>query len=66
MKSKLTEEVIRLLKSRAYGITCRQISEETQIPHGWIRRLQQGKIAEPSCPRVEKLYEYLSGNELAI
>lgn len=66
MESKLVSEVIRLLETRSYNISFREISEKTGIPQGWIRRLQYGKIEEPSCPRIETLYEYLSKKNLDI
>lgn len=66
MDSKLVDEVRRLLKERHYGISFRQLEEETSIPAGWIRRVQYGHIVEPSCPRIEQLYEHLSGKKLNI
>lgn len=66
MESKLVHKVISLLQNRHYKMTVRQISEDTSIPAGWIKQLQRGAIAEPSCPRIEKLYEYLSGETLNV
>lgn len=66
MKSRLAKRVIELLKARPYGVSFRQLEEETNIPQGWINRLQQGKIAEPSVVRVEKLYEHLSETRLEL
>lgn len=66
VESKLVERVIELLHNRNYKVTIRQISEKTSIPEGWIKQLQRGKINEPSCPRIEKLYEYLTGTEINV
>jgi len=66
MDSKLVEKTLELLKSRPYTMTVKQITEKTSIPEGWIKQLQRGKIKEPSAPRIEKLYEFLSGHKLTV
>lgn len=66
MNSRLVTEVISLLENRRYGVTYREIAEATGIPSDWIRRLQKGYIGEPSCPRIETLYEYLKGEPLEL
>ncbi len=66
MQSRLVEETIRLLESRPYTLTLRAISEKTEIPQGWLKRLQQKKMIEPSCPRIERLYEFLAGKSLQV
>lgn len=66
MTSRLVTKTLELLDSREYRVTLTRISEETKIPLGWLKRLQQRKIAEPSCPRIERLYEHLAGRQLEL
>ena len=66
MKSELVETVINLMKNRPYTLTVREIHKATGLPQGWIYRLQQGKIVEPSANRCEVLYEFLTGSPLEL
>lgn len=66
LESKLVTRVIELLRNRPYTLFVKIIAEDTGVPEPWIKALYQGRIKEPSCVRIEILYEYLSGNTLEV
>lgn len=43
-----------------------QIYRETGLTPNWLSLLAQGKIAEPSVNKIQKLYEYLTGRPLEV
>jgi hypothetical protein len=64
--TKLRDKTLGLVKNRPVHLTLKQISEETKLPVGWLKVFAQGKIDDPSCNRVETLYEFLSGEQLKV
>lgn len=64
MKSQLIPRTIALLRERPHYMSLRHISEQTGVPEGWIKRFAGRHIGEPSCLRVEALYEFLSPEPL--
>lgn len=53
-----------LYLNRPRTTTINLISEETNIPYSWLKSFP--KITRPSVNRVEILYNYLAGYELAV
>lgn len=43
-----------------------QIYKDTGLTPNWLSLLAQGKIAEPSVNKIQKLYEYLTGRPLEV
>jgi hypothetical protein len=41
-----------------------KISYETGIPFYWLRKFKEGVYQNPSCNRVQYLYEHLSNSKL--
>lgn len=66
MESKLCLKTQEYLKTRPRQMRFKDVSEATGIPEAWLKMFGAGKIKEPSCPRVEKVYEFLTGKELAL
>lgn len=66
MESKLCLKTLHYLKTRPREMTLKQVSEATQVPLSWIKMFSYTRVEHPSAPRVEKLYEYLSGKELQV
>ena len=64
LATNLTNAVIDKLCNRPAWMKFKQIAEDTSIPEGWIKMLAQGKIKEPSGPRLETLYNYLTNQVL--
>lgn len=64
LTTKLKDAVIRELINRPAYLQYKQIEKDTTVPEGWIKRLVRGAIAEPSGPRLETLYEYLTKKSL--
>lgn len=48
------------------GKTHMQICIATGLQVNWISGISSGRIRDPSVNRIQKLYEYLTGNKLAI
>ena len=65
-ESKLYEKAIFLLQNRNVKVQFKDIEKATGVPEGWIKAFNSGKMKNPSVVRVEKLYSFLSGNELNI
>lgn len=63
-RGSLMAETLRLLKNRPKDLTLPDIEKATQIPFYWLRKFTSGEIKDPSVNRVQRLYEYLSGNKL--
>ena len=64
--TKLRDRTLTLVSNRPVRLTLKKISEETKLPLGWLKVFAQGKIDDPSCNRVETLYEYLCGEQLKV
>lgn len=64
--SKLRDRTLDLVRNRPVHLTLKKISEDTGLPLGWLKMFAQAKIDDPSCNRVETLYEHLSGTTLKV
>lgn len=53
-----------LLKNRPRCLTLPMIAEATDLSVGWLNAFSAGSYAEPSVVRVQKLFEFLSGEQL--
>jgi hypothetical protein len=60
----LMTETIRLLKQRHE--TLQEIQVATGIPFYWLRKFSGHEFRDPSVNRVQRLYEYLKGQKLAV
>ncbi len=56
----------QLLKDRGADVTFLIIYDKLGIPPGWTQKFLAGGIPNPSCNRVQALYEYLSGKKLVV
>ena len=61
---KLKQTTRKLL--RADKRTLLQIHKESGISLYFIKRFSADNIKEPSCDKVEALYEFLTGKQLAV
>lgn len=43
-----------------------QIARESKLPFYWLRKLRSGNVSDPGVNRVQKLYEFLSEETLAL
>lgn len=46
--------------------TLPQIAEDTKISFYWLRKFKSGSIVDPSVNKVQRLYEYLTGDKLKL
>lgn len=60
----LYQRTRELLRKDPRGLL--DIHKESDIPFYWLRKMQQGEIADPGVNRVQKLYEYLTDTKLAL
>lgn len=60
----LHRRTLELLKES--GIPLPVIYKETDLPYYWLKKFRSQEIKEPSVNRVQRLYEYLTGRELAV
>lgn len=58
----LLTRTIELIKNSDLSID--QLSFETRLPSGWIRKVCNGTLKDPSVNRIQELYEYLSGEKV--
>ena len=56
----------QLLKDRGDDVTFLRIYTDLGIPPGWTQKFMAGGIPNPSCNRVQALFEYLSGKKLIV
>jgi hypothetical protein len=64
--TRLRDKTLSLVQNRPVHLTLKQISAATTLPVGWLKMFAQGQIKEPSCNRIETLYEFLSGEQLKV
>lgn len=64
--TRLRDTVLSLVQNRPVHQTLKQISADTGLQLGWLKLFAQNKISNPSCNRVEKLYEYMTGKPLEL
>lgn len=64
--TRLRDKVLHIVRNRPVHMTLKKISEDTSLPLGWLKMFAQGKIDDPSCNRIETLYEYLCGEQLKV
>jgi hypothetical protein len=64
--SKLRDETLKLLRARNRQQTFSAIAVNTKLPIRWIAEFSQGKTDDPGVCKVETLYRYLAGKELAL
>lgn len=62
----LMSKTRQLLKDRGTDVTFLIIYDKLGIPPGWTQKFLAGSIPNPSCNRVQALYEYLSGKKLVV
>lgn len=62
--SKFVEHTKKLLANRPRSVRYIDIENATGIPVGWLKSLSRGATKDPSCARIEALYEFLSGKSL--
>lgn len=62
--TKFRDAVVKLLRERPATLKLKQVAEDTTIPEGWLKRLNQQRIDAPDPNRLETLYEYLTGKKL--
>lgn len=62
----LHEKTLLLLKAQENKKTLVQIHHETRIPFHWLSAFRQEVMRNPSVNRVQRLYEHLAGQPLAI
>lgn len=43
-----------------------EVAQATGLPYTWIHSVRYKEGVNPAVDRVEKLYEYLSGNKLEV
>lgn len=58
----LMERTKELLRGRDLLV----VYKETDISYYWLRKFLDGKVLNPSVNRVQHLYEYLSGEKIAL
>ena len=65
-RSKLYLRTIQLLRDRPREISLNVIHLGTGLPRDWLVAILRDPHSSPSVDRIEKLYEYLSGNVLDV
>jgi hypothetical protein len=60
----IVERSQELVRNRPRPITFRVIEEGTGISPRWLTDFTNGRITEPSAQRIQKLYEFLTGQPL--
>lgn len=60
----LVQKVITLIKEDERSL--RQLSEDSDLPLGWIKQVYYGPIRNPSANRVQYLYEFMSNKKLEV
>lgn len=63
-QSKFVAHTKKLLSERPRSVRYEDIERATGIPRGWLKSLARGSTKDPSCARIETLYEFLSGKPL--
>lgn len=58
----LYETTLRLLRE----VPTLQVHKDTGLPFHWLKRLRENQIENPSVNRIQKLYEYLTGQPLKV
>ena len=63
----LINKTLHLLRNRPRTLTLAQVEKETGISEHWLKRFASEKsISDPSVNTIEKLYNYLSDDELQV
>jgi predicted transcriptional regulator len=63
---RLRDCALRRLRERPRTLTYSRIAAETGLAKDWLESLGKGRIKDPACSKVLRLYEYLSGITLPI
>ncbi len=62
----LYTRTLERLRSRPEKLTLSVISQDTGLPRDWLALILGKPDLSPSVDRIQRLYEYLSGNELRV
>lgn len=60
----LYDKTMKLLEQDVRSL--RQIAKEVKLPYDWLVGVRYKRIKNPSVNRIQKLYEYLSGQRLSV
>lgn len=66
LSSRLNDVTRKMLRERPRYMTLKRIEAETGLPVNWLSAFQGSAIRDPSCARIETLYEYLTKTKLEI
>jgi len=64
--SNLVTRTRELLANRPRPLTYAHIEEETGVKVRWLEAFAGGQMADPSCVKVEAVYELLAGKKLDV
>lgn len=62
--SRLADTTLDLVKRRPRNLSFRMISEKTGLSVHWLRKYNEGDIVEPGVCKIERLYEFLTGDKI--
>jgi len=50
----------------ASSLSLREIADRADLPYDWLTAIKYDRIKNPSVNRIQKLYEFLTGNTLPV
>lgn len=56
----LFETTMALLNARPRTLTLSTIAQDSGVGHEWLSKLSQGKMADPSVHKVQRVHDYLA------
>lgn len=59
----LLAETVRLLRARPTA-DHEAIADKTGLSKSWVEHLRKGRYKDPGVNKVQRLYEYLTGEKL--
>lgn len=65
-QSKLANKTWEHLRARSRLVTYAHISEATGVSVRWLEAFAACQVKDPSCAKVELIYEFLTGAELDV
>jgi hypothetical protein len=60
----LCERTQQLVKTRPANVSYDDLSRSAKVSKRWIEAFANDRIPDPSCRRVERLYEVLTGRKV--
>jgi AraC-like DNA-binding protein len=60
----LHERTRQLIVNRPRPVTLETIADRANVSEAWLRSIIDGKVDDPSVNMIQRVYEFLTGEEL--